>query len=79
MTNRPPRGDLMFQNGSLRHDAFVGKKMLHLEKGFPQLEVLELNSLFQLMVLRLRDKAMPKLIKVEIKACGSKGYYSTRV
>lgn len=54
----------------LRYDAFVEREIVCSQKGFPQLKVLELNSLFQLKVWRIEDEAMPKLRELEIEACG---------
>ncbi|XP_039130505.1 putative disease resistance protein At1g50180 [Dioscorea cayenensis subsp. rotundata] len=53
----------------LRYDAFVGGEMVCLEKGFPELQVLELNCLSELEVWRIEDEAMPKLRELEIEAC----------
>ncbi|XP_039130847.1 putative disease resistance RPP13-like protein 3 [Dioscorea cayenensis subsp. rotundata] len=45
----------------LRYDAFVGREMVCSEKGFPQLKVLELNSLLELKLWRIEDESMPSL------------------
>ncbi|XP_039130253.1 probable disease resistance protein At1g58602 [Dioscorea cayenensis subsp. rotundata] len=50
-------------------DAFVGEEMVCVEKGFPQLKVLELKSLSELEVWSIKDEAMPKLRELEIEAC----------
>ncbi|XP_039129099.1 probable disease resistance protein RF9 [Dioscorea cayenensis subsp. rotundata] len=53
----------------LRHHAFVGREMICSEKGFPQLKVLELNSLLELKLWSIEDEAMPKLRELEIETC----------
>ncbi|KAH7674258.1 CPI-17 protein [Dioscorea alata] len=53
----------------LRNNAFVGEKMVCLVKGFPELQVLELNFLRRWKEWRIEDEAMPKLRKLEIEAC----------
>ncbi|XP_039129101.1 probable disease resistance protein RF9 [Dioscorea cayenensis subsp. rotundata] len=53
----------------LRHHAFVGREMICSEKGFPQLKVLELNSLHELKLWSIEDEAMPKLRELEIEKC----------
>ncbi|KAH7674257.1 P-loop containing nucleoside triphosphate hydrolase protein [Dioscorea alata] len=54
----------------LRYDAFVGREIVCLEKGFPQLKVLELKCMFKFEVWRIEDEAMPKLKELQIENCG---------
>ncbi|KAH7674259.1 P-loop containing nucleoside triphosphate hydrolase protein [Dioscorea alata] len=54
----------------LKRDAFVGREMVCLEKGFPQLKVLELTDLFRWKEWRIEDEAMPKLRELIIETCG---------
>ncbi|KAH7674216.1 P-loop containing nucleoside triphosphate hydrolase protein [Dioscorea alata] len=53
----------------LRKDAFVGKEMICLEKGFPQLKDLIFNHLESLEEWKIEDEAMPKLRKLVIERC----------
>ncbi|XP_039130862.1 probable disease resistance protein RF45 [Dioscorea cayenensis subsp. rotundata] len=53
----------------LRYNAFVGKEMVCLEKGFPQLKELVFNHLYSLEEWKIEDEAMPKLRKLVIDNC----------
>ncbi|XP_039140289.1 putative disease resistance protein At1g50180 [Dioscorea cayenensis subsp. rotundata] len=50
-------------------DAFVGKEMICLEKGFPQLKRLEFGDLDSLEEWKIEDEAMPRLRKLKISVC----------
>ncbi|XP_039130863.1 disease resistance protein RPP8-like [Dioscorea cayenensis subsp. rotundata] len=53
----------------LKNNAFVGKKMVCLEKGFPQLKDLEFYRLDSLQEWKIEDEAMPRLRKLMIDRC----------
>ncbi|XP_039139875.1 LOW QUALITY PROTEIN: putative disease resistance protein At1g50180 [Dioscorea cayenensis subsp. rotundata] len=53
----------------LYNDAFVGKEMVCLEKGFPQLKVLVFLNLESLEEWKIDDVAMPRLRKLVIWNC----------
>ncbi|KAH7674203.1 L domain-like protein [Dioscorea alata] len=50
-------------------DVFVGKEMICLEKGFPQLKELYFYVLTSLEEWKIKDEAMPRLRKLEINYC----------
>ncbi|XP_039139866.1 disease resistance protein RPP8-like [Dioscorea cayenensis subsp. rotundata] len=54
----------------LYNDAFVGREMVCLEKGFPQLKRLEFGDLDSLEEWKIEDEAMPRLRKLVIHRCG---------
>ncbi|KAJ0965216.1 hypothetical protein J5N97_026354 [Dioscorea zingiberensis] len=51
------------------YDAFVGEEMVCLERGFPQLKELQLNSLNSLKRWKIKDQALPKLRHLSLESC----------